>query len=103
MRGPKQVSVPETSGLSEDKAKKKLDEAGLKAAVSYGYSSAVSSGKVISQDHTSGSKVDKGSTVAIVVSKGPSYSRSKSSGSSKKKKSSSKKSTSSKHGKGMKL
>ena len=102
-RGPEQVSVPETSGLSEDKAKKKLDEAGLKAAVSYGYSSAVSSGKVISQDHTSGSKVDKGSTVAIVVSKGPSYSRSKSSGSSKKKKSSSKKSTSSKHGKGMKL
>jgi serine/threonine-protein kinase len=71
--GKPQVTVPDLSALSQADATNQLTAAGLKLGqVSQGYSSTVAAGSVISQNPLAGQKVDKGSSVDIVVSQGAS-------------------------------
>lgn len=65
-----EVEVPNTIGSSRDNAKSTLENAGFKVNVQEETSSDVEKGKIISQDPAGGS-AKKGSTVTIVVSKGP--------------------------------
>lgn len=70
-KGIEQVEVPDVTGKDESKAKDLLKDAKLKYEVSYDYSSSVDKGNVISQSIDSGKKVDKNTTVKIVISDGP--------------------------------
>ncbi len=70
-KGIEQVKVPDVTGKSKETAEKKIKDAKLKSTSSEEYSDSVSKGKVISQSIKGGKKVDKGSTVALVISKGP--------------------------------
>ncbi|MEA2225532.1 MAG: eukaryotic-like serine/threonine-protein kinase [Solirubrobacteraceae bacterium] len=67
----RQVTVPNVTGETEQAASAKLRRAGLSAAPSLASSASVSSGRVISQSPKGASKVDRASSVAIVVSSGP--------------------------------
>jgi serine/threonine-protein kinase len=69
--GPEQVSVPDVVGDQEDDARGALDAAGLRADVSEEESEDQEPGTVLRQDPASGAKVDKGSTVSLVVAKAP--------------------------------
>lgn len=69
-KGPDQVEVPSVVDMTEKKATSTLNSANLKANASYEYSDSVAKGNVISQDTEAGAKVDPGTTVGIVVSKG---------------------------------
>lgn len=70
-KGIEQVEVPDIVGDDEKTAKKKLDAAGLKAVAGKAkYSDTVDKGKVISVSPNAGEKVDKGSEVTYVLSKG---------------------------------
>lgn len=104
-KGPASVSVPDVKGKSRGKAEDAVKDAGLKASFSEDYSSDTAKGNVISQDPKSGSKLKRGGTVKIKVSKGkkpepkkaaPSKSAGSSSGSSGSSKSSGSSSSSSK-------
>ncbi len=66
-----QVEVPMLIGLSEDEAKKRLNERGLGVKISNQSSTTVEAGTVMNQSVQSGSMVDKNSTVVITVSIGP--------------------------------
>jgi len=70
--GPSQVKVPSLTNLTTAKAQKALEDVGLKlgAVVKEEFSATVASGKVISQSIKTDTKVDVGSSVDIVVSKG---------------------------------
>lgn len=63
------VTVPNLVGKSQEEAESALSEAGLNGSASEEYSD-TEAGKVISQEIDSGEKVDKGTTVSYVVSKG---------------------------------
>ena len=65
------VEVPNVTGMTKDDAVYALEAAGFKVSVSYDYSDSVGEGKVISQSPSGGGEAGKGSTVTIVVSKGP--------------------------------
>jgi beta-lactam-binding protein with PASTA domain len=67
--GPEQVDVPDVTGLSRDSAQDLITKAGLEPAVEE-RASAEPQDDVISQDPAGGTKIDRGSTVTIVVSKG---------------------------------
>ena len=69
--GTAKVTVPDVSGQSEQAAGTTLRRAGLNPVPSLSPSTTVPTGLVISQTPTSGSVVEKGSRVAIVVSGGP--------------------------------
>jgi beta-lactam-binding protein with PASTA domain/predicted Ser/Thr protein kinase len=70
--GKAKVKVPSVKGLSEDEAKSKLEDAGLKAGTSETKASTtVPKGNVIGTSPGAGSSVDKGSEVAVVISGGP--------------------------------
>ncbi|MDO4400559.1 MAG: Stk1 family PASTA domain-containing Ser/Thr kinase [Coriobacteriia bacterium] len=70
-KGKEQVSVPDVAGSTEDSAKEALSSAGLKAkAGSSEYSDDVKKGRVIRTEPAAGEKVDKGSEVTYVLSKG---------------------------------
>ena len=64
------VEVPDVTGKSQAKAESALKEAGLSADVSEVYSDEVSAGKVISTSPSAGKKIERGSVVQVVVSKG---------------------------------
>ena len=66
-----QATVPELRNKTESDAEAALKDAGLNGSASEEYSDDVAAGKVISQSIDSGSKVEKGTTVSYVVSKGP--------------------------------
>ncbi|GAA2239699.1 hypothetical protein GCM10010401_10260 [Rarobacter faecitabidus] len=67
-----QVAVPGgLVGTSADKAQSALEKAGLKAAIIEEYSDSVKAGVVISASAKSGSKLERGDTVRLVVSLGP--------------------------------
>lgn len=66
-----EVSVPNVTGETEAAASARLRAAGLRAAPSLGSSATVADGRVISQSPRGGSRAEKGSRVAIVVSSGP--------------------------------
>jgi serine/threonine-protein kinase len=69
--GKPQATVPNVVNLTQADAQTALDDAGLVLAVGGTETSAtVPAGSVISQDPPAGEKVDKGTTVTIVVSSG---------------------------------
>jgi serine/threonine-protein kinase len=68
-KGPAEVTVPNTVGVSETDARDRLAAVGLKANVVEVFSDS-EIGNVIAQDPTAGSKAAKGSEVRLNVSKG---------------------------------
>jgi beta-lactam-binding protein with PASTA domain/tRNA A-37 threonylcarbamoyl transferase component Bud32 len=68
--GPQQVSVPQVVGLTVSSARGRLQKAGLDASEREENSDTVAQGRVISVSPTEGQKVDKGSSVTLVVSSG---------------------------------
>jgi beta-lactam-binding protein with PASTA domain len=69
-RGQAPVRVPEVVGQTRDDALRSIAGAGLKATVTDAFSATVPAGSVVSQQPR-GRAVPRGSTVALVVSKGP--------------------------------
>lgn len=70
-KGPAPVAVPNVVGSSLSSAKSALSAAGFQVHTSQAYSATVASGAVISSKPTSGTKEIPGTTVSLVVSKGP--------------------------------
>jgi len=70
-KGPKPVPVPRVEGRRLVAAKAALSEVGLNADVKQRFSEKVKDGSVISVRPGEGTVVDSGSTVDLVVSKGP--------------------------------
>ena len=70
-KGTKKVSVPKLVGNSAGEAENLLSEAGLVGKATSEYSSDYGEGVVMSQKTPAGNKVEKGTTVEYVVSKGP--------------------------------
>jgi beta-lactam-binding protein with PASTA domain len=70
-RGEEPVSVPSVIGLDEDAAASIILDAGLQVSVVEEFSVEVAEGEVISQNPSAGARVPDGTTVTIVVSKGP--------------------------------
>jgi eukaryotic-like serine/threonine-protein kinase len=68
--GPAPRTVPELGGRSFDAASTALGSMGLKVGRSDDYSDTVAEGQVISSNPGAGAKVERGSTVSLVVSKG---------------------------------
>ncbi|MDD2980597.1 MAG: Stk1 family PASTA domain-containing Ser/Thr kinase [Hespellia sp.] len=69
---PDKVSVPSLQGLSREDASAALSDVGLSlGSVSTEYSDSVAEGSVISQGVSSGKKVEQGTSVDVVISKGP--------------------------------
>ena len=66
-----QATVPKLRNKTESDAEAALKDAGLNGSASEEYSDDVEAGRVISQSIDPGSKVEKGTTVSYVVSKGP--------------------------------
>jgi eukaryotic-like serine/threonine-protein kinase len=69
--GPPQVQVPSVVGLPQADAKATLENFGFKVKKAEDYSNDVPKGSVIATDPAAGQSADKGSTVTMVVSKGP--------------------------------
>ncbi len=69
--GLEQATVPDVTGLSQSTATKRLKDAGFKVKITHAASSSTPSGKVISQDKSTGAAYPKGSTVTITISTGP--------------------------------
>ena len=66
------VSVPDVVGKTKADARSIITSAGLSVgAVTQEYSNSVPAGKVISQNPTAGTQVDRGTAVDLVISKGP--------------------------------
>jgi eukaryotic-like serine/threonine-protein kinase len=70
-RGPDLVSVPDVLQQSEASARAELERSGFGVSVSSQPSDDVEAGLVFAQDPEPGEEVQRGSTVAIVVSEGP--------------------------------
>ncbi len=66
------VIVPDVCGMPEENAKSVMQKRGLLAYTKYEYSDTVAEGEIADQDIASGTKVKKGSTVLLTVSKGSS-------------------------------
>ncbi|HEX5526729.1 MAG TPA: PASTA domain-containing protein [Solirubrobacterales bacterium] len=69
--GPGQAKVPSTAGETQEEATRKLEAAGFEVAVQRVNSSSVEEGLVIHSEPQSGATATKGSTVTLVVSRGP--------------------------------
>jgi eukaryotic-like serine/threonine-protein kinase len=69
--GPRQVAVPEVSGLSSEAAAAELAGVDLAAVVTERHDERVPSGTVIASDPPAGEEVDEASEVTITVSLGP--------------------------------
>lgn len=67
----KLVEVPFVEGLTEEEAKKKLNEQGLGYKPSNQSSTTVAAGLVIQQQTRAGTMVEKNSTITLVISVGP--------------------------------
>jgi beta-lactam-binding protein with PASTA domain/predicted Ser/Thr protein kinase len=70
-RGPPPIKVPDLTGQPAADARATLEALGFKVEVTKDFSSDVSRDHVIGTDPPSGTKVPKGSTVTMSVSKGP--------------------------------
>jgi serine/threonine-protein kinase len=68
--GPQQVAIPQVVGLTVSSARGRLSKAGLQASEREQNSDTVAQGRVISVSPPEGQKVDKGSSVTLVVSSG---------------------------------
>ena len=71
-QGAEQVPVPNVMGESQSSATSALQSAGFEVSVTQSSSSSVEKGNVISTNPYAGTSADKGSTVTITVSTGPS-------------------------------
>ncbi|MBQ8279639.1 MAG: Stk1 family PASTA domain-containing Ser/Thr kinase [Roseburia sp.] len=69
--GAARIEVPSVKGLSEKKAKDKLEDTGFEVDVEYDYSDTVEEGYVISQTPGATSLANEGDTITITVSEGP--------------------------------
>ncbi len=69
--GPEQVAVPSVVGRTEDEARALLTAAGLQVGVTRRDDDKADPGTVLSQDPPAGGKVDRGSTVSLVVARQP--------------------------------
>ncbi|MBW7885117.1 MAG: PASTA domain-containing protein [Caldilineaceae bacterium] len=69
--GPEMVTVPNVVNQTQAQAAAALQQAGLAATASQQSSTSVAQGNVISSSPAAGARVEKGSTVQIVVSSGP--------------------------------
>lgn len=69
-KGIEKKKVPSLAGLTSKKAKERLKKQQLKCKSEESYSDSVEKGRVISQNIKAGEKIDKNSTVNIVISKG---------------------------------
>ncbi|HET6448663.1 MAG TPA: Stk1 family PASTA domain-containing Ser/Thr kinase [Conexibacter sp.] len=67
--GPKQVAVPNVVGLTQREAQQTLGNRGFQFTVTEEGSDSVDPGTVLRQDPAAGTKVDPGSSVAIVVAR----------------------------------
>lgn len=72
-KGKEQVSVtvPNVVGHTQERALQLLSEAKLEMAFTLAYSDTVEEGRVISQNPTAGNTANAGSTVNVVISRGP--------------------------------
>ncbi len=70
-KGPKPVPVPALAGRKANAAKKALTQDGLAWEATQKFSESVADGMVISVDPKPGTIVNSGSTVTLVISKGP--------------------------------
>lgn len=70
-KGPEPVELEDITGRKESVAVKRLEDAGLQVTISREFSESVPDGRVVSMDPPAGTIVDSGSSVAVVVSKGP--------------------------------
>ena len=68
--GPGQTEVPDVTGLSQDDAEQRLEDAGFTTSVESASSSDVDSGLVISTDPAGGGTAKRGSEVTVTVSTG---------------------------------
>src|SRR5215207_9343981 len=69
--GPGQVAVPDVVGKGTKDAKQTLNDEDLKTSTTEQASGSVPDGKIIDTRPSPGTKVDRGSTVTLVVSSGP--------------------------------
>jgi eukaryotic-like serine/threonine-protein kinase len=69
--GPGSGVVPATAGLTQEEAEEKLEDAGFETAVDRADSARVEEGRVINSEPSAGTTTTNGSTVKIVVSRGP--------------------------------
>lgn len=70
-KGPEPVEIEDVTGRKEGVATKRLEDSGLQVTASEAFSESVADGRVISVNPAPGTVVDSGSTVELVVSKGP--------------------------------
>jgi eukaryotic-like serine/threonine-protein kinase len=70
-RGPQMVAVPPDTGINVGPARTALTEAGFQVHTSQTFSNKVGTGIVMTSDPDAGTLAVKGSTVDLVVSKGP--------------------------------
>ena len=69
-KGGEEIEMPDLKGLSRENAEEKLKKVGLKLGSIYEKNSSEEAGTVIAQDPRAGSKIIKGQSVDITVSKG---------------------------------
>jgi serine/threonine-protein kinase len=69
--GPPQVSVPSVVGLDKAVASAKIKDAGLNLTQELVDSDTTPKGRVVTETPSGGSRVDKGTTVALQISRGP--------------------------------
>ncbi|MCX2964869.1 Stk1 family PASTA domain-containing Ser/Thr kinase [Gordonia sp. Z-3] len=67
--GPKEITVPDVTGQTEDEARTVLEQVGLQV-VSVAGDSELPAGQVVSSSPSAGETVEQGTTVQIVVSRG---------------------------------
>jgi beta-lactam-binding protein with PASTA domain/serine/threonine protein kinase len=70
-KGPEPVEIEDVTGRKQAVAVNRLEDAGLQVTTTEEFSDAIAEGRVISVSPSPGTTVDSGSTVALVVSKGP--------------------------------
>ncbi len=72
-KGVEQVALVSYVGKSGDQALNELQDAGFKVSVTYAFNEKVLAGEVVSQNPSGNISVDKGSAVALVISKGTEF------------------------------
>lgn len=70
-KGPEPVEIEDVTGRKETVATKRLEETGLQVTTTEEFSETVAVGRVVSVSPSPGTVVDSGSTVQLIVSKGP--------------------------------
>jgi beta-lactam-binding protein with PASTA domain len=70
-KGPEPVELPDITGKKQSVATKRLEESGLQVTTTKEFSTSVAQGRVVSMSPKAATVVDSGSTVELVISKGP--------------------------------